>query len=233
MKKKPKDNAMKKTPRIAIPIPPGTRYVNYFNAVSGLGAEGVAVTDADVDAAAFDGLLLPGGVDVDPSRYGQENTACGEIDAALDATQFALLDAFVRLKKPVFGVCRGHQVINVYFGGTLIQDLPQSPRHKWDEVTDEDRVHGSAAVPGSWIAGIYGASFPVNSAHHQAADRVGEGLVVDQWSDDGIIEAMHHASLPVYSVQWHPERMCFANARADTVDGKEVLRFFVDMCKEI
>ncbi len=226
-------NAVKRSPIIAIPIPPGTRYQNYFDAVHGLGAEGVAVTDAGVDAAAFDGLLLPGGVDVDPARYGQENTACEEIDAALDVVQFSALDAFVRMKKPVFGVCRGHQIINVYFGGTLIQDLPQSPRHKWDEVTDEDRVHGSEAVPGSWLEPIYGLSFPVNSAHHQAADRVGEGLIVDQYSDDGIVEAMHHAALPVYSVQWHPERMCFAHARADTVDGSGVLRFFIDLCGEV
>ena len=84
-----------------------------------------------------DGLVLTGGVDVDPARYGQENVACGETDEALDALQLAAVDAFVKAGRPVFGTCRGHQLLNVYFGGTLIQHLPQSPRHKWDDITDE------------------------------------------------------------------------------------------------
>lgn len=220
---------MSDRPVIAIPVPPGTRYLNYFNAVNALGGEGVAI-GADADAAAFDGLLLPGGVDVDPSRYHQQNTACYEVDAALDALQFAALDAFVRAAKPVLGLCRGHQLVNVYFGGTLIQHLPQSPRHKWDEVTDADRAHGTDAMPGCWLAQLYGTSFPVNSAHHQGVDRVGKGLIVDQYARDGVVEGMHHGSLPIYCVQWHPERMCLEHARPDTVDGSILIRRFIELC---
>lgn len=219
-------------PRIAIPVPEGAgekRYRNYFETVRALDGEPLEFA-AGADPNACDGLLLPGGVDIDPARYRRENVACGEIDAALDALQFAALDAFVRAGKPVFGICRGHQLIDVYFGGTLIQDLPTWPRHKWDEVTDADRAHATRACAGSWIEGLYGASFPVNSAHHQGVEALGDGLVVDQCADDGVIEAMHHARLPVWSVQWHPERMCLSRARADTVDGSRVIRFFIERC---
>ena len=215
--------------RIAIPIPEGTRYDNYFDTVRALGAEGVAAR-GDVDASAFDGLLLPGGGDIDPARYHQRNTGCGKIDPGLDALQFSALDAFVRAKKPVFGICRGLQLINVYFGGTLIQDIPQGLAHRWDGITGEDHAHDSEAVAGSWLEALYGAAFPVNSAHHQAVDALGDGLIVDQRAPDGVIEALRHQSLPIWCVQWHPERMCFAHARPDTVDGSAVLRWFLEMC---
>ena len=221
-------------PKIAIPVPAGTedgRYRNYFETLRALGARPVRI-DAEADPAGFAGLLLPGGADVAPERYGRQNVACGDLERDLDALQFGALEAFVKARRPVFGICRGHQVVNVHFGGTLIQDLPQWPRHKWDEATDADRAHDTRATPGSWLAGIYGERFWVNSAHHQGVDALGEGLVVDQRADDGVIEAMHHASLPVWSVQWHPERMCLARARADTVDGGKVLAWFVRRCAE-
>ena len=220
-------------PKIAVPVPAGTgesRYHNYFETLAALGAEPIEAAGS-VDAGGFDGLVLPGGVDIDPARYGRENTACGEIDRALDALQFAVLDAFVRAKKPVFGICRGHQLINVYFGGTLIQNLETWPRHKWDEVTDADRAHVSAAVAGSWLARLYGERFWVNSAHHQGVETIGRGMVVDQHAEDGVIEAMHHESLPVWCVQWHPERMCLSRARSDTEDGSRAIAWFIERCK--
>ena len=221
-------------PRIAIPVPRGTeagRYANYFETLQALGAVPARI-DADTDPAGFAGLLLPGGVDVAPERYGQQDVACGAVDRELDALQFAALDAFVKAVKPVFGVCRGHQIVNVRFGGTLFQSLPQWPRHKWDEATNADRAHDTDAIPGSWLAGIYGQRFSVNSAHHQGVDALGEGLVVDQRADDGVIEAMHHIALPVWCVQWHPERMCLLHARSDTVDGGGVIAWFIRRCAE-
>ncbi|MBE5772764.1 MAG: gamma-glutamyl-gamma-aminobutyrate hydrolase family protein [Clostridiales bacterium] len=212
--------------KIAIPGRDGD-VINYTIAMMMLGAQPVVVWDEwNVDD--FDGLLLPGGVDVHPGRYGQENVACGTIDEELDGIQFAICDAFIKAGKPVLGICRGHQLLNVYFSGTLIQDLENADHHKW--TPEGDRVHDTTAAEGSFIADIYGAEFAVNSAHHQAVDTVGEGLVVVQHSDDGVIEAMYHESLPVISVQWHPERMCFDHARTDTVDGSLVLRHFLDMC---
>lgn len=204
----------------------------YFDAVAALGAQGVQfMEDCPVDE--LDGLLLPGGGDMDPALYGQENIACqGRIDRELDDARLRAMDAFVRAGKPVLGVCLGHQFINVYFGGTLIQHLPSADRHSWDEIASRDKVHASRAERGCLLYELYGEEFPVNSAHHQAIDRLGEGLRVVQWSDDGVIEAVVHREFPVIGVQWHPERMGFAMRRDDTVNGEPVLGAFLDMCRE-
>ena len=215
--------------RIAIPLPEGVRYANYFNALSHLGAEGVHMT-APEDTSSFDGLLLPGGGDIEPERYGQALAGSVEIDPKLDDLQFTALDRFVKAGKPVLGICRGHQVINVYFGGTLIQHLPQSPVHRRDPGVPADKVHGVCVREGSWLEKLYGSEFQVNSSHHQAVDRPGEGLEIDACSLDGVAEALHHQTLPVLSVQWHPERMCFENARDDTVDGSLVISKFLSLC---
>jgi putative glutamine amidotransferase len=209
--------------RIAIPVT-SMRYVaNYANAVEAVGMEPVVVTG--FSGADCDGLLLPGGVDINPIRYGQENQGSVEIEDELDALQFCVLDAYVKAKKPVFGICRGLQLINVYFGGTLIQDLPTAERHSRCGGT-EDKVHECNVNEGSFLAAIYGTHFSHNSSHHQAADRIGTGLIVDSVCDkDGVVESIHHAALPIYAVQWHPERMCLANERTDTVDGLPIFEF--------
>ena len=203
---------------------------NYVNALRGAGAEAVLTAGERVDPADFDGLLLPGGGDVAPSRYGEEVNGSEGIDEELDAHQFAVLDDFVRAGRPVLGICRGHQLVNVYFGGTLIQHLPEADSHR---LTGEgDQIHPSSAVPGSWIAEAYGLTDMVtNSSHHQAVKQPGKGFVIDQKSFDGVVEAMHHESLPVYTVQWHPERMSFAHRREDTADGRPVFDFFLEVCR--
>lgn len=217
---------------IAVPVPAARAmdgYANYFNTLSALGARGVP-EGGDVDLEACDGLLLPGGWDLNPSLYGQENNACEGVDDALDALQYAALDAFVKAKKPVFGICRGQQLINVYFGGTLIQHLPQAEAHsRFGQ--PQDKVHGTRAEPESILRRLYCERFPVNSSHHQAVDTLGEGLRVTQYADDGVIEGLEHPSLPLFAVQWHPERMCLERARGDTVDGAGVFRWFLGMCK--
>lgn len=219
-------------PRIAVAVPEAqawVKYKNYFETLAALGAEPVA-TGADVDPAAFDGLLLPGGVDVNPMCYHCRNTACELIDDALDELQLGALDAFVKAGKPVFGICRGHQLIDVYFGGTLIQHLPQAVDHCRCGLP-EDKVHASRAEPGSIVYALYGGKFAVNSSHHQGVDKPGEGLRLTQWSGDGVAEAMEHATLPIFSVQWHPERMCLERSRSDTVDGAKVIEYFIQMCR--
>ena len=216
--------------RIAIPIPPQDRYPNYFAVMEAFGAEGVKVP-SDVNPADFDGLLLPGGDDVDPALYGQEIAGAVDIDPSLDELQLAVTDRFYRAGKMVFGICRGHQLLNVYFGGTLIQDLKNGKIHDWDQGTNVDKAHETTALPGSWLEGLYGARFPTNSAHHQAVNRLGKGLIVDQYSLDGVIEGMHHENGRVYSVQWHPERMCLKHQRDDTVDGGVILRWFLEQCR--
>jgi len=217
------DDNMSK-PKIAIPGRKGAT-VNYVHAMKQLGAESVLV-GADCDPRDFDGLLMPGGVDIHPDRYGQENTACLGIDEALDEIQFACLDAFVKAGKPVLGICRGHQLINVYFGGTLIQHIPTAKDHVQLE-DDYDQAHMAIADEDCFLAGIYGTHFPVNSSHHQAVDVPGKGLKIVQRAEDGTVEAMQHETLNVISVQWHPERMCYNFARPDTVDGSKLLAYWV------
>ena len=198
--------------------------------LSALGALPVGV-GADVDAEGFDGLLLPGGGDIAPSRYGQADAGCLYVDPALDDMQFAALGAFVKAGRPVLGICRGHQLVNVYFGGTLIQHLPESPAHSRDTGDAGDKVHPTRAKEKSFLYDLYGPRFATNSAHHQAVDRPGEGLQAVQWSEDGVVEGIAHRTLPVWGVQWHPERMCFAHARADTVDGAKVIEMFLNRCR--
>ncbi len=234
--------------RIAIPEI-GQFMRNYDNAVLGVGAEPVIVSVrrehsgqsaqqeyldfSDFRAENYDGLLIPGGGDVDPKRYGQENTGSYGINTALDTLQFCILDQCIKAGVPVMGICRGYQLINIYFGGTLVQDIPTAAAHAKYAAEEPDKVHRSHANHGSWLSHIYGTSFPVNSAHHQAIDRLGQGLVIDsRCADDGVPEAMHHETLPVIGVQWHPERMSFAHRLFDTVDVRDVLEYFLEMCKK-
>jgi putative glutamine amidotransferase len=228
-----KEDIYMETKKLRIAIPePWVVIDNYKNAMTELGAEPVVVDDLNCDPADYDGLLLPGGADVNPARYGMENTASAGIDDERDELQFTVLDRFAKAGKPVFGICRGHQVINVYFGGTLIQHLPTSDCHRRDPGSEQDKVHKNTAEAGSFAAELYGTEFYTNSAHHQAADRIGEGLRVVMRAEDGTVEALCHESKPVWSLQWHPERMCYAHHREDTVDGSIVLKFFVEQCEK-
>ena len=99
------------------------------------------------------------------------------------------------------GICRGLQTVNVFFGGTLVQDLPGH-----GAADGADRLH-SVRTARSSLLRICGEEAVVNSAHHQAADRLGQGLEAVQWAADGVVEAVEHRTLPVWAVQWHPERL--------------------------
>ena len=197
---------------------------NYEEAVRAFGGVPFGAYLPEADAGKFDALILSGGADVEPSFYGEENTACFTIDRERDEAEFRLIEAFRKAGKPILGICRGHQVLNVYFGGTLIQHLPTAEQHQWTNTGDS--VHDTDAEPGSFLAALYGERFAVNSAHHQGIDRLAEGLRVVQTTSDGTIEACVHKDEPIWSVQWHPERMCLSRARADTVDGGKVFAWF-------
>ena len=184
----------------------------------------------DINPRSYDGLLLPGGDDINPEAYGEEN--CGSIPAEkwIDCLQFRMLGDFIACGKPVFGICRGLQLINVWFGGSLIQDLPDADLHKYHPETG-DQIHDSHADKGSWIADLYGESFVHNSSHHQAVDRLGNGLIADSRCPcDSVIESLHHESLPIYAVQWPPERLSLSFRRPGAVDGLEIFRFFFRLC---
>lgn len=200
---------------------------NYAAALRGVGLEPV-VTLAPTAVSACAGLLLPGGGDVEPALYGQENRGSRDIDEPLDRAQLAMLEAFLAAEKPVLGICKGCQLLNIRFGGGLIQHLSVSETHAWNE---GDRVHGCRSLPGSVVEKLYGREFFVNSLHHQALGAIGRELRVTACAPDSVVEAIEHESLPVLGVQWHPERMCFAKARTDTVDGAGVFLYFKDLLK--
>ena len=214
--------------KLAIPAKWEDAVPNYLAALRALDAEPTVLTEAHCRPEDWDGLLLPGGADLAPARYGQTPNGSLGVDEALDALQFSVLERFLRAGKPVLGICRGHQLLNVFFGGTLVQHLPTAPTHTGE---DGDLRHPAAAAEGSFLYGLYGGSFTVNSSHHQATERPGAGLKTVAWAPDGTAEAAEHERLPIWSVQWHPERMCGRFYRDDAADGSAVLRFFLTECR--
>ena len=214
--------------KIAVPTTRPQAVANYLNALEHSGARGEA--GREFDPAEYDGLLLPGGWDVNPARYGKERIPQETIDEELDAVQFEVLDRFLRAGKPVLGICRGHQLLNVAFGGTLVQHLPGAENHM-SLPSGEDNTHPVHVEPDSFLVPLYGSGCVVNSSHHQGVEKPGEGMRPVMLSGDGVIEAAEHESLPVWSVQWHPERMCFDRRREDTADGSPVFRFFLEQCR--
>jgi putative glutamine amidotransferase len=165
-----------------------------------------------LDAA--DGLLLTGGEDVDPALYGAaRHPSVTDVSTERDATELALLAAARERGKPVLAICRGIQLMNVAFGGTLIQDIPtQHPGALAHDQADasERRVHDVAVEPGSHLAEALGvAALKVNSFHHQAAGRVADRLRATAWSPDGIVEGLEWAGDEWWAVavQWHPEEL--------------------------
>lgn len=202
---------------------------NFIDILRTLGADGAAVLD-ETDFSKYDGLILPGGADIDPELFGEENWGCRKIQRDRDLRQLKILKHFDEAGKPVLGVCKGYQLLNIYFGAKMVQHIPEYERHQWIEA---DQAHGSRCAEGSFLHRIYGKTeFPINSAHHQALDVLAEGFVPIQWSDDGVLEAMEHVSRPIIGVQWHPERMCGKLTRPDTVDGTPVFEYFLSLCKE-
>ena len=201
---------------------------NYPEAVEAYGGVPLAAYLPEPEPDRCAGLILTGGEDVEPGLYGQENRACFGLDPERDRREFRLIEAYLQAGKPILGICRGHQVLNVFFGGSLNQHLPTAESHM--PTREGDRVHETRAEAGTFPALLYGEAFPVNSAHHQGIDRLAPELEAVQWAADGVIEACLHIRYPIYSVQWHPERMCLARARGDTVDGGILFRWFIGLC---
>lgn len=211
-------------PRIL--ISQSTKTPNYVEALE---AHGAIVTAEYLPKYSdeYDGLLLSGGVDIHPRHYVQEIDGSVNIDEARDAAEMELLRQFVEAKKPIMGICRGHQMINVFFGGSLIQHIDTADDHRGEG----DAVHDVDSAEGAILTALYGRHFAVNSSHHQAVDRLGEGLhAVQVSSRDGVIEGSEHDTLPIFSVQWHPERTALGRARPDTVDGGAIFKYFVELC---
>ena len=151
----------------------------------------------------LDGIVLPGGTDVDPARYGAAPAPdLMDLEPARDAHELALLDAAAMAEVPVLAICRGLQMVNVWRGGTLHQHVPE---HGLFEEPPDKLQHEVTCAPGSVLAGVYGPSLMVNSLHHQTVDRLGAGLEVTAEAPDGTVEGLECRDAPVVAVQWHPE----------------------------
>ena len=190
----------------------------YFEGVGLAGGISTLLPPQHVDAAiaervldGLDGLIITGGRDVDPGTYGQEPHPATDVpnedNRLRDAWEFELLKGAIRRGLPVLGICRGAQVVNVALGGTLHQHLPDVLGHtrhqKGNAVFSTSSVR---TVPGTRLAALIGESSDAQCYHHQALDRLGDGLIVSAQDDDGVIEAIE---IPgdhfVLAVQWHPE----------------------------
>ena len=201
--------------------------VNYTAVLEACGLQPV-VSPSPGDSQNCAALLLPGGDDLDPALYGQENQGSRKINRSLDDQELELVSSFFKNGRPILGICRGMQVLNVAFGGDLIQHLPTAAAHCWEEETG-DKCHRIKARPDSFLHNIYGYEFFVNSAHHQGVGRIAEPFSTVAQADDGVIEAMEWPEEKIYAVQFHPERMTLAHARPDTTDGIELFRFFAGL----
>jgi putative glutamine amidotransferase len=222
-------------PRIAIPVPHSgdAEYAErslpqYEDAVRRAGGEPVRVplnlAPADVTkiAESCDGVLLPGSrADVDPEKFqASRHPKTAEVDTKRDGVDQLLLDEAYKSRKPILGICYGLQSLNVYRKGTLIQDIddflpPEKKGINHEAGRKVEVAHTVEVEPGSLLAGIVenrnkkSRGVPVNSSHHQSAEKVGEGLrVVARCSEDGVIEALEGTAADhfVLAVQWHPER---------------------------
>jgi putative glutamine amidotransferase len=154
-------------------------------------------------AGRLDGLLLSGGTDVEPTRYGVAAEPTTYVpEPARDRLELGFVDLALAEDLPVLGICRGLQVLNVWGGGTLHQHVPAHARF---DVAAADRVDELTIEPGSLLHELYGSRLSVNSLHHQTVDRVAAGWTVTARSRSGDVEALEWPSHDVVAVQWHPE----------------------------
>ena len=191
---------------------PGERIEDYWQRIEEAGGEPLDLRGVETEVSLLDGLVLTGGFDIDPARYGQEphkRTMCAE--PARDAYELDLLHASLAADLPVLAICRGLQLLNVALGGSLLQNI-ETANHRADYKTEgmPSRWHSVRVVSDSRLYKLLGVEeMEVNSRHHQGvlADMVASGLTAVATSPDGIVEAVESdAHRWVVGVQWHAER---------------------------
>src|ERR1700683_930187 len=212
---------------------PGTKLGNYLDAVRQAGAEPVPVSvllppsELRQLAQTLDGVVLSGSpADVDPARFGAaRRPECADPDPDRERTDYALLEHAFAEHKPVLAICFGTQSLNVFLGGTLIQDIPSAIHttieHEWHrEEGAPEPFHAARIEPGSQLAQLAGTKEArVNSSHHQSVKDPGQGLRIAARAPDGVVEAIEWTgdSNWVMGVQWHPERMAATDVLAQSL----------------
>jgi putative glutamine amidotransferase len=224
-------------------LPAARLNLQYVTAVEEPGGTAVLLTPGHHPASVerlvgiAHGLMLTGGEDVDPARYGQApHPELSSVNAARDEMELAALRAALARGIPVLAVCRGMQLLNVALGGTLFQDLPaQRPGPLLHEQTAPtgERWHAATVEPGSGMEAILGTrELSINSFHHQGIDRLAPSLRAVVWAPDGLVEGVEGTGDAwLYGVQWHPERGD-PQAPADPRDpDRRLFQAFVDAAR--
>jgi putative glutamine amidotransferase len=187
--------------------------MTYLQAIERAGAVPVVlppcVSDMESLIARLDGVCLSGGPDLDPEAYGarERHAELGPTEPSLDAFELALARAALERGMPLLGICRGSQALNVACGGTLHQHLPGHRQSEPGPTT----THEAEVLAGTRLAGLIGpGTYAVNSFHHQAVDKVGQGLRVAALAADGMVEAIEGGAGFAIGVQWHAETLADA-----------------------
>lgn len=207
---------------------------NYFSFVTKHGGIpmmiGTNIGDFDEIIPLFDGLLITGGDDVDPSLYGEEVGHCWPGAKDLEETDIALYKGFKEAHKSIFGICRGIQMMNVIEGGTLIQDISSYDakylEHNQIQANQKDskEYHSCSCKEGSLLYKLLGKSCMVNSFHHQAIKDLAPFFQATCFSEDGLIEGIEHDN--IFAVQWHPERLQECELQ------NRLMAHFISLCQE-
>lgn len=210
--------------------------VTYAQAVWAAGGEAILLpcnpdkSNCKNIVSMLDGLLVPGGHDVDPDLYGEEEIEeCGKFTLYEDEYDMELVKEAVAQGKPVLGICRGMQIINVLYEGTLYQDIPTQYSKEMIHARihpEEENYHTVTIEKESYLANVLGETenVTVNTSHHQAVKDIAEGFCVVAKAPDGTIEAMENEGASILCVQWHPERL------QDMEIYRKLIRDFVDRC---
>lgn len=178
----------------------GLNLTNYVYAVKRTGASVILSKNTALSKYA-DALLLTGGGNVNPHFYKQSVKRLNDVDSATDAAELFLTESFLTARKKIIGVCKGLQILNVYFGGTLKYVNNHSAVNK------NDRFHDIFTFKNTFLRNVYGEKKCVNSAHVMAIDKLAPELFVSATSYDGVIEGVYNKKRNVYAVQFHPERL--------------------------
>ncbi|MBR5528008.1 MAG: gamma-glutamyl-gamma-aminobutyrate hydrolase family protein [Clostridia bacterium] len=207
-------------PKILLSLPSdgGKNYIKAF-AAYGFEVSGDYLTQNTPS----DALVLCGGGDIDPSYYGETPHGSFPADKERDKCEFLLFEKYFNANKPIFGICRGMQLINTAMGGNLFQHMQNADSHKGEC----DIIHTVSNLAGTPVFSLYGKKMNVNSAHHQCCNVLGKGLQPMQKHADGTVEGFFGKN--IIGLQWHPERMTqdFKNNAVTAPDA--IFRLFRDM----